>query len=123
MWAITGSLIFSAVAILTILAAVGLPIGEFTMGGKNKVLPKKLKLAAFISFVIQVFAIIIILQAGEILPLWFSFEITRIICIFFAVYLSLNTILNLISKSKKERLVMTPLSFISAICFYATAFS
>ncbi len=37
-----------------------------------------------------------------------------------ASYLSLNTIMNAISRSKKERFIMTPLSLISAICFWIT---
>ena len=35
--------------------------------------------------------------------------------------LPLNTVMNCISKSKKEKVVMTPLSLISAICFWVTA--
>jgi len=38
-----------------------------------------------------------------------------------AIYLSFNTIMNFISKSKKEKYVMTPLSFVAAICFWITA--
>ena len=34
---------------------------------------------------------------------------------------NLNTVMNCISKSKKEKVVMTPLSLISAICFWVTA--
>jgi len=37
-----------------------------------------------------------------------------------AVYLSLNTIMNFVSKSKKEKYIMTPLSFVTAICFWIT---
>lgn len=40
----------------------------------------------------------------------------------FAAYLSLNTIMNMISKSRKEKYVMTPLSLIAGICFWITAF-
>ena len=34
---------------------------------------------------------------------------------------NVNTIMNFISKSKKEKYVMTPLSFVAAICFWITA--
>ena len=92
------------------------------MGGQHKILPKKFRLAAVISVAIQIFAMIIILQAGGLLPLWLSFKFTKYICFFFAAYLSLNTIMNMISKSKKEKYVMTPISLIAAICFWITAF-
>ena len=122
MFAILGPVIFGVIATMTILVACGLPLGEYTMGGQHKVLPKNLRVAAVISVAIQIFAMIIILQAGDFISLWFSFKVTKYICFFFAAYLSLNTIVNMISKSRKERFVMTPLSLIAGICFWITAF-
>lgn len=121
-FSILGAVIFGVIATMTVLVACGLPLGEFTMGGQHKVLPKNLRVAAVISVAIQFFAMIIILQAGGFIPLWFSFKVTKYICFFFAAYLSLNTIMNMISKSRKERFVMTPLSLIAGICFWITAF-
>ena len=122
MFAILGAVIFGVIATMTVLVACGLPFGEFTMGGQHKILPKNLRVAAVISVAIQIFAMIIILQAGDFISLWFSFKVTKYICFFFAAYLSLNTIVNMISKSRKERFVMTPLSLIAGICFWITAF-
>ena len=122
MFSILGAVLFGVIAIMTVLVACGLPLGEYTMGGQHKILPKKFRFAAVVSVAIQIFAMIIILQAGGLLPLWFSFKITKYICFFFAAYLSLNTIMNMISKSKKEKYVMTPLSLIAGICFWITAF-
>ena len=122
MFSILGVVIFGVIATMTVLVACGLPFGEFTMGGQHKILPKNLRVAAVISVAIQIFAMIIILQAGGFIPLWFSFKVTKYICFFFAAYLSLNTIMNMISKSRKERFVMTPLSLIAGICFWITAF-
>lgn len=123
MISILGAFLFTIVAIMTILVAFGMPLGEFTMGGKHRVLPKQLRIMALFSFVVQVFAIIIILQAGGILTLWFSEKVTKYICIFFAVYLSLNTVMNFLSNSKKEKYFATPLSIVAAICFWITAFN
>jgi len=123
MLALLGAILFTIIAIMTVLVACGLPLGEFTMGGKHKVLPGKLRIMAVLSFVIQVFAIIIILHAGEYLPLWFSYEWTKGICIFFAAHLSLNIIMNILSNSKKEKYIMTPLSALAAVCFWITALS
>ncbi len=122
MFSILGPVIFGMIATMTVLVACGLPLGEFTMGGQHKILPKNLRVAAVISVAIQIFAMIIILQAGGFIPLWFSLKVTKYICFFFAAYLSLNTIMNMISKSRKERFVMTPLSLIAGICFWITAF-
>lgn len=119
---ILGAALFGVIATLTVLVACGLPLGELTMGGQHKILPKKLRIVAVISVAIQVFAMIIILQAGGFVSRWFSFKVTQYICFFFAAYLSLNTIMNMISKSRKEKYVMTPISLIAAICFWITAF-
>ena len=121
MIAVTGALLFGFVAILTLLATFGLPLGEFTMGGKYRVLPPNMRVMAGVSFFIQVFAILLILQAGVVIPLWFPASFVKGACFFFAVYLTLNTAMNFLSNSKKEKVVMTPLSSVTAVCFLITA--
>lgn len=121
MTAIIGASTFSVVIVLSILLICGLPLGELTMGGQYKVFPKKLRIVLVIQLVLQVFFVIIILQMGGIIPLWFSEKVTKVICIVMAAYLSLNTVMNCISKSKKEKFIMTPLSLVSAVCFWITA--
>ena len=120
MAAIIGACAFSIVIVLSILIIIGLPLGELTMGGQYKVFPKKLRIVLFTQLFLQVFFVIIILQMGGIIPLWFSYDMTRVISICMSIYLSLNAFMNLVSKSKKERYIMTPLSLIAAICFWIT---
>ena len=122
MFSILGAVLFGIIAMMTVLVACGLPLGEFTMGGQHKILPKKLRIVAVIWVAIQIFAMIIILQAGGFISLWWSFKVTKYICFFFAAYLSLNTIMNMLSKSSKEKYMMTPISLIAGICFWITAF-
>lgn len=121
MVAIIGAIAFSVVIILSVLIICGLPLGELTMGGQYKIFPKKLRLVLVTQLVLQIFFVIIILQMGGFISLWFSEKVTQIIGIVMAVYLSLNTVMNFVSKSKKEKYIMTPLSLIAAICFWITA--
>lgn len=121
MIAMIGAVVFSIIIVLSILLICGLPLGEFTMGGRYKVFPKELRIILVAQLVLQMFFVVIILQMGGLIPLWFSSDVTKIICIIMAAYLSLNTLMNLFSKSKKERYIMTPLSLISAVCFWITA--
>ena len=121
MISIIGAGAFSIVIILSILILCGLPLGELTMGGQYKVFPPKLRIVLVTQLILQVFFVLIILQMGEIIPLLFSYNVTKIIGIVMAIYLSVNTVMNLISKSKKEKYIMTPLSFVTAICFWITA--
>lgn len=121
MISIIGAGAFSIVIILSILIICGLPLGELTMGGQYKVFPPKLRIVLVTQLILQVFFVLIILQMGEIIPVLFSYNVTKIIGIVMAIYLSVNTVMNLISKSKKEKYIMTPLSFVTAICFWITA--
>lgn len=107
MISIIGAGAFSIVIILSILIICGLPLGELTMGGQYKVFPPKLRIVLVTQLILQVFFVLIILQMGEIIPLLFSYNVTKIIGIVMAIYLSVNTVMNLISKSKKEKYIMT----------------
>lgn len=122
MFSIIGAILFSIVIVISFLLLCGLLLGEFTMGGRYKVFPKKLRVIVLLQMILQVFFVIIILQQGGFIPLWFSKKTTKVICIVIASYLSLNTLMNLVSKSKKERYVMTPLSILVAICYWISAF-
>ena len=118
MIAIIGAGVFSIVIVLSFLIVCGFPLGELTMGGRYKVFPKKLRIVLVMQIIIQIFFVVIILQMGGLIPFWFSENATKIICIIMAAYLSFNTIMNFISKSKTEKYIMTPLSAISAVCFW-----
>lgn len=120
MAAIIGTIAFSIVIVLSILIICGLPLGELTMGGQHKVFPPRLRIILISQLFLQLFFVVILLQMGGYLPLWFSERTTRIIAIVMAIYLSINTLMNFISKSKKEKYIMTPLSLITAICFWVT---
>lgn len=115
-----GASLLSIVIILSILLIFGLPLGELTMGGQYKVFPKKLRVVLITQLILQVFFVIILLQMGGIITLWFSAKATKVVGIVLAVYLSLNVVMNFCSRSKKEKYIMTPLSSITAICYWIT---
>ena len=122
MISIVGAVLLLIVAIMEVLLVCGLPLGEFTMGGRYKVLPPALRVAAASSIVIQLFGAAMILQGGGIMSMWFANNVTKIICFVFAGFFAVNTLMNLISPSKKEKYVMTPLAAVEAVCFAITAF-
>ena len=120
---ITGTVLLLAVAVMEILLVIGLPLGEFTMGGRYKVLPPLYRIFAVSSVILQLFGAAMILQGAGLMNMWFSDKIVKIICFVFAGFFAVNTVMNIISPSKKEKYVMTPLAAIEAICFAVTAFS
>lgn len=121
MFSIVAAILLGIASVFEVLLIIGLPLGEFTMGGQHKVLPPKFRVMAGLSIVSQLFAAVIILQAGGCISLWFTQKVTRIICYVFAGYFVLNMIMNLCSFNKKEKYVMTPLALVEAICFGITA--
>ncbi len=117
-----GAVLLIIVIILSILLILGLPLGELTMGGRYKVWPKELRAAAIGQLLVQGFALNILLAAGGKCDIFMTERVTKIICIAFAVFFIANTIMNFFSTSRKEKLVMTPMSAISAVCFAIAAF-
>lgn len=113
-------ILFGANLVLTFLVAIGMPLGEYTLGGKYKVLPTKLRIFSGMSLIIQLFAMIIILEVSGFVTTGIPLDIVISIAYFIATYLSTKIVSNLFSKSKKERYVMTPLSLITSICFWLT---
>jgi hypothetical protein len=116
-----GSTVLLGIAVLYTLLALGFPYGELAMGGKYRVMPRHIRLACGFSVVIQVVGILALLSASNAIHLVLPSEIKRIVCYCFSAFLLLNTIMNLLSKSKHERRIMTLLSLVTAICFACVA--
>ena len=121
--AVTGAILLFIAAVFEVLLIAGLPLGEFTMGGRYKVLPPMMRVAGAFSLLTQVFAGLILLQAAGLMNMWFSVGVTRIICYVFGGFFVVNTVMNFFSTSKKEKYTMTPLALIEAVIFILTAVS
>ena len=119
---IIGAVLLLAVAVMESLLIIGLPLGEFTMGGRYKVLPPLYRIFAASSVILQLFGAAVILQGGGLMNMWFAGNVVKIICFVFSGFFAVNTVMNLISLSKKEKYVMTPLAAVEACCFAVTAF-
>lgn len=122
MFVYVGACLLLIVIILSIFLICGFPLGELTMGGKYKIWPKEFRIIAIGQLLVQLFALYILLSAGSVIPLLFTKRIAKIICFVFAVFFVSNTFMNFISKSKKEKYIMTPMSAIEAICFMSVGF-
>lgn len=117
-----GSFLLAVSVVINTLFVAGLPIGEFAMGGKYKVLPRKMRIACSVFVFIATFGILALMQAGGIFSIGLPMNAVKYIAYGFGLYFCINTIMNLFSKSNKERLIMTPLAAILACCFIFTAY-
>ncbi len=111
--AVVASIIFLGIAVFQALLALGFPLGEAAMGGYHKVLPKKLRVVSVFNGLILIFMAYVFLEhAGAVSLNYFT---TTILVWVFTAFLALNTVGNFVSKSKKERYIMTPLSGVAFV--------
>lgn len=99
----------------------GAPIGHFAWGGQHRVLPAKLRIGSVSSIAIYLlFAVFLLSKSG----MWaiITHQPTLAIGLWImTIYLFLGVLLNGISRSRPERLTMTPVALVLAICFLIVA--
>jgi uncharacterized membrane protein len=106
-----------SVAIFQGTLVLGSPLGEYTLGGQNKgKLPTKLRIASFISMLINLgigghyYA-----QSGALTPL-LTKDLNEIVNWALVGFNSIGLVMNAISRSKKERNLWVPVLIVSLIC-------
>lgn len=95
--------------------AFGMPWGEYAMGGKFPgKFPIAMRIAALVQILILIiFATTVLINAQIILPEFYKFSQTAIW--FVLAFSILGSVLNIITKSKKERMIWAPVSIILLI--------
>ena len=117
------AIITFGMALLQFSITFGAPFGEYVLGGQNRVLPKKMRFISCIFSLIFIFIGMMYLQWGNVLYIGFSSMFVKIIIIVNSVFLAYAIVGNgILTKSKKEKYVMTPFSIIQFICSAVTFF-
>jgi hypothetical protein len=99
--------LLAALAVFQGLLVAGLPLGRFAWGGRNEVLPVGLRIGSVVSIVLYAVFAVLILQAGgrlELLP----DGLVGVAIWVLTGYFTLGIVMNAISRSRSERLLMTP---------------
>jgi hypothetical protein len=109
-------------AVLYIAALFGAPLGEYIMGGKERIQSKRTRIRCIVPIVLQAAAILVLLQLGGILHGFIPLTSATVTGFVFGGFFVINVIFNILSKNKKERRLMTPLAAITAVCFLVLAF-
>lgn len=119
--AVVGAGALSLLMILEALLALGAPLGRFAWGGRHRVLPWSLRWASFASFFVLGFAAWMLLARAGLAPPGMEATVSRISVLVFAAYFTLGVAMNAASRSRPERLVMTPTAVVLATCFFVVA--
>ena len=107
--------LLAALAIFQASLIAGAPLGEYAWGGQQRVLPRRLRTGSAVSIVLYaVFAVVALAKVG-VLDLFPGTPVVDIAMWVLAAYLVLGVPLNAISRSRKERFVMTPTALVLAV--------
>lgn len=117
---IIAAIAFAIQIVLYLAIACGAPIAYITLNGNYKVLPKEIRGAFLASVAAQLFALVILLETAFILPPVLPGIITRIIAVFFALFLSFSAFKMAFGPNPTEKKTILPLSLIAAIGYWAT---
>ncbi len=106
--AIAACVILAALAVFQAALIAGAPLGRFAWGGQHDVLPTKLRIGSATSIILYVLIAYVALAKADLAPPLVSEGVTDVTCWVLTGYFALGIALNGISRSKPERLVMTP---------------
>lgn len=110
------AIITFGMALLQLSLTFGAPLGEYILGGQHKVLPKRMRLTSCTFALIFTFIGLSYLQRGNVLSLGLNSNVLNVIIIINTLFLAYAIIGNgFLTKSNKEKYVMTPLSIIQFI--------
>ena len=101
--------LLAALAVFQIALVAGAPLGRFAWGGGSTVLPTMLRVGSAVSVV--VYAVIAWVLADAVGDVGFDLGIWIL-----TAYFTLGVALNAASRSRPERMVMTPVALLLAVC-------
>lgn len=113
--------LLGAVIVLQLILAAGAPLGHLAWGGRDRILPAGRRGASVLAAAILVMAGWTILARAALVSPGPDAPGLRLATWVFCGLFSLNTLGNLASRSRSERLLMTPVTAVLAACFAVVA--
>jgi hypothetical protein len=121
--AVLACVLLGALAVLQVLLVLGAPLGRFAWGGQHRVLPTPLRVGSVVSIAIYALLATVGLARADLVPLAVPAGVVRTATWVVVAYLLLGAGLNLASRSKPERAVMTPLTAVLCALYAVVALS
>lgn len=113
--ALIACVVLAVLAVFQVLLIFGAPLGQYAWGGSHVVLPTKLRIGSIVSIILYFLFTLIILSSAEILNISIDKDALNIGIWVLTAYFTIGIFMNGISRSKRERAVMTPSALILAL--------
>jgi hypothetical protein len=114
--ALVGVVLLGGLAVFQALLVAGAPLGRFAWGGQHEVLPGLLRVGSAVSVVAYAVFALVMLQAADAASL-LSDDVVDVGIWVLAGYFLIGVALNAASRSRPERMVMTPTAAaLAAVC-------
>jgi hypothetical protein len=114
--ALVGVALLGCLAVLQAFLVAGAPLGRFAWGGRHTVLPQGLRIGSAVSVAVYAVVALLMLQAADahaLLPAGLVGVAMWVLTAYFALGIPLNAV----SRSRPERLVMTPVVLVlTGVC-------
>ncbi|TFD62924.1 hypothetical protein E3T39_01165 [Cryobacterium suzukii] len=119
--AILACAVLAGLTIFQAALIAGAPLGKLAWGGQHRVLPAKLRTGSAISIAIYALFAYAALAKASLVPPMINGPLTAIAMWVITAYLLLGVVMNGISPSKPERLIMTPTTLALAVIYLVLA--
>ena len=108
------AVILALIAVFQIALAAGAPWGRLAWGGSHEVLPAKLRIGSLVA--VLIYAVIVMIAFTRLGALHALPDGVAVVAMWVVFgYFALGIVLNAASRSKPERLVMTPTTVVLAV--------
>lgn len=107
---IAACFILCLLALFQIALALGAPLGKFAWGGNARVLPARLRIGSIVSVLLYAFIAIILLDRTGLTQVLRNGAFVQVAVWVVFAYFVLGILMNAISRSKRERYTMTPVT-------------
>ena len=112
-----GCIVLGGLALFQVALISGAPIGRFAWGGSHEILPLALRIASGSSIVLYACFVFILLSKANIIAGLGDSSFIAIVIWVIAAYFCLGVVMNALSRSRPERILMTPVASVLAIAF------
>lgn len=119
--ALAACTVLAGLAVFQVALIGGAPLGRLAWGGQHDVLPARLRIGSALSIVLYALFGYAALAQASLAPPLVRGPVTSTVVWVLTAYFALDVIMNGISRSKPERLIMTPTALVLTVLYLILA--